>query len=611
MEYDIEASVDDCSMVFTTAEIGSIRIHEVISLLSLCYAFYLLCYRDGCNLLHSPQYNNHDGENSSDLGNCNCTKRKAEKTELAEISNFLLMDVKKQVQRAANKFGYELAFPNIGYMNKKGQEIIDTKDQEECRYQTELEAIGLPEGSIGAAFLNYIVILVHIINLIFVLIRPSLDMATGVSTESPNESCDTLAGETDYSWLTAFRHAERSQAPRKQIDVWIWSNNSFNYLLLVILMHLSLEIRYSLLFKLSIFLMMIISAIQLNTLDTSERSFSWFAIQITQVLLICSKYYQEFMERAMWYLHARFRAVEQERRVLLQDMLPKSILIHFEQDCLQMSYKHDNMTFLFSDIVGFTAWSRAKPAMDVIMMLQSLFVSFDAYIVHYNVFKICTIGDAYVATSQPNCRLTSDVDEVRPPTNDDIIGMLCIIQLAKSMRARVAIVGRKLETESGQPAISMRIGIHHGCCVGGVIGSRRIRYDIWGRDVLIGNLMEQKASTGKVLVSEGFRKFYLKHQHGIACRLFPRLIFDRPITVKFEAGDTWLSTYHIDLGPDWELPKAYQKKTEDATSGKNEEVSILPSETDFPSHLRPLKPPVMKRTRSTSLTDDFMNRKNE
>lgn len=60
---------------------------------------------------------------------------------------------------------------------------------------------------------------------------------------------------------------------------------------------------------------------------------------------------------------------------------------------------------------------------------------------------------------------------------------------------------------TGNQSLNMRIGLHFGNCLGGIVGSGRLRYDVWGLDVLIGNLIESNGIPGCVVVSEALKQF--------------------------------------------------------------------------------------------------------
>ncbi|KAL8271382.1 hypothetical protein Esti_004716 [Eimeria stiedai] len=217
---------------------------------------------------------------------------------------------------------------------------------------------------------------------------------------------------------------------------------------------------------------------------------------------LVSAYWKEYIDRLTFYVNEHAKTTEGRATQLLNDMLPKQVLEEFQQDRLRLAYTHDRMTFLFADICGFTSWAKNVDACEVVTMLQKLFAKFDRDSTKYKLYKLCTIGDAYVAVSEP---VTEDNDDYDP-----VEGTSLVLTMAQSMITNILEVRERLNI----PSLNMRIGLHYGTCVGGVIGSGRLRYDLWGMDVLTGNMMESNGQPGKVNVSSVLRDFLLKHFPG-------------------------------------------------------------------------------------------------
>ncbi|KAL8451743.1 hypothetical protein Emed_001905 [Eimeria media] len=217
---------------------------------------------------------------------------------------------------------------------------------------------------------------------------------------------------------------------------------------------------------------------------------------------LVSAYWKEYIDRLTFYVNEHAKTTEGRATQLLNDMLPKQVLEEFQQDRLRLAYTHDRMTFLFADICGFTSWAKNVDACEVVTMLQKLFAKFDRDSTKYKLYKLCTIGDAYVAVSEP---VTEDNDDYDP-----VEGTSLVLTMAQSMITNILEVRERLNI----PSLNMRIGLHYGTCVGGVIGSGRLRYDLWGMDVLTGNMMESNGQPGKVNVSAVLRDFLLKHFPG-------------------------------------------------------------------------------------------------
>eukprot|EP00828_Plagiopyla_frontata_P010972 TRINITY_DN16007_c0_g1_i3.p2 TRINITY_DN16007_c0_g1~~TRINITY_DN16007_c0_g1_i3.p2 ORF type:complete len:166 (+),score=16.85 TRINITY_DN16007_c0_g1_i3:83-580(+) len=115
-----------------------------------------------------------------------------------------------------------------------------------------------------------------------------------------------------------------------------------------------------------------------------------------------------------------------------------------------------------------------------------LFTQFDQACVKNNVFKLYTIGDCYVVIGLMDAEHRNISEEAFRVVNF----AFDMIEIIKDVKQNIK------ETDLG-----MRIGIHTGNIIGGVIGTEIVRYDIYGRDVLIANKMESNGKSGDILVS--------------------------------------------------------------------------------------------------------------
>merc|ERR1712194_244457 len=163
--------------------------------------------------------------------------------------------------------------------------------------------------------------------------------------------------------------------------------------------------------------------------------------------------------------------------------------------CMSLAYSYTDMTILFSDICDFTKFCASHTAEQAVSLVTQLFAELDMMTVNLGLYKVCTIGDAYVVTNQPRRKqLDIDGDCAR------------ILTLGKWMIRTIF----KVREEVGQPTLNMRIGIHCGSFVGGVIGTQRLRFDVWGPDVLAGQMVEQNGLPGHIVVSHRAKRM-LEH----------------------------------------------------------------------------------------------------
>jgi class 3 adenylate cyclase len=156
----------------------------------------------------------------------------------------------------------------------------------------------------------------------------------------------------------------------------------------------------------------------------------------------------------------------------------------------------DNVTLLFADIVGFTSYSSDRTPEQVVEMLSKLFTAFDKECNKMNLYKVYTIGDCYVVMS------FLDKNNREDPLKECVD----VVELGFKMIEIIAQVRREIKFD----ALHMRIGIHTGKIIGGIIGTGIIRYDLYGKDVLIANKMESSGKEDSVHISDATRELLNK-----------------------------------------------------------------------------------------------------
>lgn len=148
----------------------------------------------------------------------------------------------------------------------------------------------------------------------------------------------------------------------------------------------------------------------------------------------------------------------------------------------------EDVSILFADIAGFTQMSANKSAETLVGLLNDLFGRFDILCVKNKCEKICTLGDCYYCVSGcPEVRTDHAVCCVK-------MGLTMIDAIKDFCKAK----GEK---------VNMRVGVHTGTVLCGIIGNRRFKFDVWSNDVTIANKMEASGEPGKVHVSAETAKF--------------------------------------------------------------------------------------------------------
>ncbi|VDI40672.1 Hypothetical predicted protein [Mytilus galloprovincialis] len=184
-------------------------------------------------------------------------------------------------------------------------------------------------------------------------------------------------------------------------------------------------------------------------------------------------------ERTTKYLHEKQRAEN-----LLYRLLPQSIAHQIQVQGTADPESFDNVTILFTDIVQFTTLSAESSPMQIIDMLNTLYSGFDEIINEYDVYKVETIGDAYMCVSGLPQRNTYHYFEVSK--------MIMSIMRYLSTYEIKHKPGRKLQ---------MRAGVHSGSCVAGVIGVKMPRYCLFGDTVNTAARMESSGEASKIQIS--------------------------------------------------------------------------------------------------------------
>ncbi len=177
---------------------------------------------------------------------------------------------------------------------------------------------------------------------------------------------------------------------------------------------------------------------------------------------------------------------DRENERLLLNILPASIADRLKHGERVIADRFEQMTVLFADVVDFTPFAAALPANDVVSVLNSVFALFDQLTERYGLEKIKTIGDAYMVIGG----MTADDGHVER-----------VADMALDMIKAV----RRYRTGSGQ-RLQIRVGMHVGPTVAGVIGLRKFIYDVWGDTVNTASRMESSGVPGRVQVSEETRR---------------------------------------------------------------------------------------------------------
>jgi len=178
------------------------------------------------------------------------------------------------------------------------------------------------------------------------------------------------------------------------------------------------------------------------------------------------------------YTDIRRRAAEARSEELLTNAIPISIAARLKHGDERIADRYPETTVLFADLAGFTPWARRTDPDAVVSFLDDLFRRFDALAATCGVEKIKTIGDSYMAVAGAPL-----------PRPDHAVAAM---SLARGMLEIVGAMEVHLE---------LRIGLASGSVVGGVIGQKRILFDLWGDTVNLASRMESSGLPGRIQVA--------------------------------------------------------------------------------------------------------------
>ncbi len=236
-------------------------------------------------------------------------------------------------------------------------------------------------------------------------------------------------------------------------------------------------------------------AFALAVLDESGKFLG--ELQFVNLLVIVAVAFaiEGFMLKEARALFSEKCRVAHERRradSVLYNAMPARIANELKYQGRATAHRHDNMGVLFADLVGFTAYAATVRPDEVLRVLNRIYSAFDALADHYRVEKIKTIGDAYMAISADAPHRLTDF-------------ALALLRALDEFNRSNAL------------QFALRVGMHIGPTITGVVGSKRLSYDVWGDAVNLASRMEALGEPGRVHVTASVVQA-LRKSHAFAKR---------------------------------------------------------------------------------------------
>ncbi|UPR02327.1 guanylate cyclase [Chloropicon primus] len=193
-------------------------------------------------------------------------------------------------------------------------------------------------------------------------------------------------------------------------------------------------------------------------------------------------------------------------RIFLESILPPRVVEQMKRikrslgqpSCL--SQRHFGVSILYADLVGFTEFCRRVDPFTVLVFLNDLFVIFDQLCDDFNVYKVETVGDCYVATvGVVSGELNGN--KLDGPESPNVHGAENTIDMIGFAKA-VVWGSREITKPVVNTPATLRVGVHTGSCISGVIGTKVPKFSILGDDVALAALMEKKGKPDHIHASE-------------------------------------------------------------------------------------------------------------
>lgn len=228
-----------------------------------------------------------------------------------------------------------------------------------------------------------------------------------------------------------------------------------------------------------------VRCIELGAEDYLPKPFSPVLLKARLTSSIEKKRLRDIEREQRQRLEEQHEQLEQEKQKtdnLLLNILPRSITKRLKGGEQRIADAHQEVSVLFADLVGFTKMSQHMAAQGLVNMLDDIFSRFDRIVAGLGIEKIKTIGDCYM--------LVSGVPDAREDHARAVVEAgFCMLEAIDSFN------------HAHGTQLQIRIGVHSGSVIAGVIGRHKFTYDLWGHTVNVASRMESTGVPGRIHIS--------------------------------------------------------------------------------------------------------------
>jgi len=231
----------------------------------------------------------------------------------------------------------------------------------------------------------------------------------------------------------------------------------------------------------------------LHVLSETGRNFAFLLLFFS--LMACGVRLEEHLEHVAHHeqrrVSHRLEEIQKAKAAssqLLESLLPPHVVGLVAEGVSPIAELHPDVTIMFTDIKGFTAYSSRISPQELVDLLNSMYSAFDEIIVNWALYKVEIIGDAYFVSA--GCPPPANSEEDHRPD----------LYAVRAVEVGLALQ-RALAQVCEDDSLTMRVGIHSGSVVAGVVGKKGPRYHLFGASVAYAEKMESYGMPGRVHIS--------------------------------------------------------------------------------------------------------------